>query len=198
MSASIYPIETELLRKIAEGDEAAFRILFDRYHVRIFDYLVVITKAKEAAEELLMDIFLKLWLGREWITEIKDVEAFLKKVAYNKAIDFIRYTARHKKLQDIIAREIAHVPHQSPVDALAEKDYQKIIQKAVDSLSPQRRLVYTLSRSHGLTHDEIARELNLSVNTVNNHTKAALQSIKTFLKENDIPGITVLLFFLQH
>ncbi|MBN9381928.1 MAG: RNA polymerase sigma-70 factor [Chitinophagaceae bacterium] len=198
MSASIPYIETELLRKIAEGDEAAFSILFDKYHVRVFDYLVVITKAKEAAEELLMDIFLKLWLGREWITEIKDVEAFLKKVAYNKAIDFIRYTARHKKLQDIIAREVAYTPGQSPVDTLAEKDYQKIIQKAVDGLSPQRRQVYTLSRSHGLTHDEIAHELNLSVSTVKNHSKAALKSIKAFLKENNISGITFLLFFLQH
>ena len=198
MSASIYHIETELLRRIAEGDEAAFSILFDRYHVRIFDYLVVITKTKEVAEELVMDIFLKLWLGREWITEIKDVEAFLKKVAYNKAIDFIRYAARHKKLQDIIAREVAHAAHQSPMDALAEKDYQKIIQKAVEQLSPQRRLVYVLSRSHGLTQDEIARELNLSVNTVNNHSKAALKSIREFLKKNNISGLPLLLFFLQH
>lgn len=194
MSTPVNYTEPELLRLIAEGNEPAFRILYDKYHVKIFDYLIVITKAKEAAEEIVADIFLKLWMGREWIAEINNLEAFLKKVAYNKAIDFMRHTARNKKMQAIIAREMNQEADDSLMNVLLERDYQRIIQEAVNSLSPQRRLVFTMSRYRGLTHDEIARELNLSINTVSNHTKEALKSIRTFLKKNDIPGISIFFF----
>lgn len=190
-------ITSELIRRITEGDEAAFRRLFDLYKDKIFDYLAGIVKSKEVAEELVMDIFLKLWLGREWIADIEHLEAFIKKVAYNKAIDFLRYTARNQKLQRIIAKEMAGESDHSLELQLLEKDYQNILQEAVRQLSPQRRLVYTLSRQKGMTHDEIARELNLSIHTVNNHTKEALKAIRGFLSRNNIPVTTFLLITLQ-
>lgn len=190
-------ITPDVLRRITEGDEAAFRRLFDLYKDRIFDYLLGIVKSKEVAEELVMDIFLKLWLGREWIADIEHIEAFIKKVAYNKAVDFLRYAARNQKLQHLIAREMADGSDRSLEIQLLEKDYQNIVQEAVRQLSPQRRLVYTLSREKGMTHDEIARELNLSIHTVNNHTKEALKAIRRFLGRNNIPVAAFLLFTLQ-
>jgi RNA polymerase sigma-70 factor (ECF subfamily) len=190
-------ITPELLRRIAEGDEIAFRTLFDFYKTKIFNYLVGIVKSKEIAEELAMDIFLKLWLGREWVADIEHIEAFIKKVAYNKAIDFLRHAARNHKLQHVIAKEMASEADRSLETQLLEKDYQNIIQAAVRQLSPQRRLVYTLSRDKGMTHDEIARELNLSIHTVNNHTKEALKAIRGFLGKNNIPVTTFLLLTLR-
>ncbi len=193
-----YYTEDELLQAIAEGNENAFRQLFDAYKVPVFDYLVNITKSKEVSEELLSDIFLKLWLGREWIASVNNMEAFLKKVSCNKAIDYLRYVARSKKMQALIAAEInSFSGRQSPEDILLEKDYRNIIHEAIQQLSPQRKRVYTLSREHGLTHDEIARQLNLSVNTVSNHIKASLHSIKQHLKNNDTTGILILLFLLE-
>jgi len=190
-------ITPELLRRITEGDEVAFRMLFDLYKNKVFDYLTGIVKSKEIAEELVMDIFLKLWLGREWIADIEHIEAFIKKVGYNKAIDFLRYAARNQKLQRVIAKEMASEPDRSLEIQLLEKDYQHIVQEAVRQLSPQRRLVYTLSRDKGMTHDEIARELNLSIHTVNNHTKEALKAIRGFLNKNNIPVTTFLLLTLR-
>lgn len=190
-------ITPEVLRRITEGDEVAFRKLFDHYKDNIFDYLAGMVKSKEIAEELVMDIFLKLWLGREWIADIEHIEAFIKKVAYNKAIDFFRYAARHQKLQHLIAKEMADATDRSLEMQLLEKDYQYIIREAVRKLSPQRRLVYTLSREKGMTHEEIARELDLSIHTVNNHTKEALKAIRGFLQKNNIPVTTFLLLTLQ-
>ncbi|MDO6430075.1 RNA polymerase sigma-70 factor [Flavitalea sp. BT771] len=190
-------ITPELLRKITAGDENAFRSLFDLYKNNLFDYLIGIVKSRQVAEELVMDIFLKLWLGREWIADIEHIEPFIKKVAYNKAIDFLRYAARNQKLQHIIAREMAGEVDRSLEMQLLEKDYQHIIQEAVRQLSPQRRLVYTMSREKGMTHDEIARELNLSIHTVSNHTKEALRSIRGFLSRNNVPVTAFLLYTLQ-
>lgn len=189
------PVDTdELLEAIAGGDEGAFRQLFDAYREPIFYYLVNITKSKEISEELLTDIFMKLWTGREWIESIKNIGAFLKKVSYNKAIDYLRYAARRRKLQDVIALEI--IPHEtsSPERILLEKDYKRIIEEAVSNLTPQRQKVYRLSREKGLTHDEIAQRLNLSPNTVSNHIKASLKSIKGHLAQHDVDKL--MLFFL--
>lgn len=189
--------EHELLQQISEGHEPSFRLFFDHYRESIFDFLAPMTKSKEVAEELVMDIFLKLWLGREWICEIRNMEAFLQKVAYNKAIDFLRLTARNKKLKMMIAKEMEDALDHSLEAQLAERDYRSIIQEAVRRLSPQRRLVYTLSREKGLSHDEIARELNLSIHTVSNHSKEALKFIRGFLRKNNLSGAAILWFTLN-
>ncbi|PZR27775.1 MAG: RNA polymerase sigma-70 factor [Citrobacter freundii] len=185
-----------LLKKIAEGDEPSFRILFDRYHKTVFTHLFGITKSKEVSEELVIDIFVKLWAGRELLLEIRDIEAFLKKVGYNKSMDFFRIAARNAKLQKAIEREMDHGSG-IPADVrLHDLELKEILRKAARQLSPQRRLVFTLSREEGLTHDQIAQKLNLSRNTVKNHMIEAIKSIKNYLKANDIETYLLLTVFL--
>lgn len=185
--------EEQLLQAISEGSELAFRKLFDTYRETVFHYLVNITKSREASEELLTDIFLKLWEGHEWITSINNMEAFLRRASYNKAIDYLRHVASRRKLQEAIALEIEKAQLRSPEQVLIEKDYEEIIAQAIDQLSPQRRAVFKLSREGGLTHREIATKLDISINTVNNHIKASLQLIRNFLSER---GVNYLLWGL--
>lgn len=190
-------LNEELLSAIAGGDESAFRLLFDKYREVIFNYLVNITKSREASEELLSDIFMKLWLGREWVGSIQNIEAFLRIVSYNKAIDYLRHVARKRKLQEIVAMEIDITVGRTPENILLEKDFHRVIKEAVDQLTPQRKMVYKLSREQGLTHEEIAKKLNLSSNTISNHIKASLQSIKGYLQNKhgeDLAALIALLF----
>lgn len=188
--------EDLLLKKIAQGDEPSFRVLFDKYHKKLFTHLFGITKSKEVAEELVIDIFVKLWAGRELIVEIRDIEAFLKKVGYNKSMDFFRIAARNAKLQKAIEREMDHGTG-IPADLhLHDLELKEILRNAARQLSPQRRLVFTLSREEGLTHDQIAQKLNLSRNTVKNHMIEAIKSIKSYLKANDIETWLLLTVFL--
>lgn len=176
--------ETTLLQQIAEGDEVAFRKLFDQHKSRIYNYLLKITKSKEIAEEIVLDVFLKLWIGRDLIFEIKNVEAFLQKVALNKALDFLRLVARQKKLQVLIDKEILQ-GHVIPADySLLENECADIINKALASLSPQRRLILDLSRNDGMTHDEIAIHLNLSRNTVRNTIADGLKILRKYLTDH--------------
>lgn len=188
--------EKLLLKNIAEGDETSFRILFNRYHKKLYNHLFDITKSKEVAEELVTDIFVKIWSGRELVLEIRDVEAFLKKVGYNKSMDFFRVAARNAKLQKAIEREMGYAS-EAPADVrLYDVELKQILQKAAMQLSPQRRLVFTLSREENLTHDQIAKKLNLSRNTVKNHMVEAIKSIKNYLKANDVDAYLLLAIFL--
>lgn len=190
-------IESELLRRISEGDELAFTDLYNRHWQKVYSYLVRMTKSHEIAEELLYDIFTKLWTGRELITEIRNMDAFLSKVAYNKAMSFFRYTASQRKMQQLIARQMEDMHVEDTANKLLDNEARELLQEAIRQLSPQRRLVFSLSREHGLTHDQIARQLNLSTQTVKKTMSHALQSIREFLHKRGLEGSLLLYFYLE-
>jgi len=98
--------EILVLKEIAAGNEAAFKLLFEERRNKLFNYLVRITKSREIAEEIIVDVFLKLWIGRELIQEIRNIDGFLHKVAYYKALDFLKIAGRNANLQKLISREI--------------------------------------------------------------------------------------------
>jgi RNA polymerase sigma-70 factor (family 1) len=188
--------EWELLQLVAEGNQDAFARIFEKHRQRLYTYLVGITKSPEVAEDILVDVFMKLWIGREMLVRIENLEGFLHKVAYNKAMDFFKTTARHARLQQVYAQRIDH-PEQNLEDWLIDEEARRILREAINQLPPQRKLIYTMSREQGLTYDEIAKALNLSRNTVKGTIMAATRSISEYLNKK-YPGNAALsaLFFL--
>ncbi|WP_291913565.1 RNA polymerase sigma factor [Chitinophaga sp. CB10] len=185
------------MRRIAEGDEQSFTALYHRYSNKVYTYLLRMTRSHEIAEELLYDIFTKLWTGRELITEIQNMDSFLSKVAYNKAISFFRYTASQRKMQQYVARQMEHATVDDAADKLLDSEARELLQEAIRQLSPQRKLVFTLSREQGLTHEQIARRLNLSTQTVKKTMSHALQSIREFLHKRGMEGAALLYFYME-
>jgi RNA polymerase sigma-70 factor (family 1) len=171
-----------LLANLSEGDETAFNLLFERYRDKLYHYLLKITKSRETAEEIVIDIFVKLWVGRGLMSEVHSLESFLHKIAYNKAIDLLRTMSRHARLREMYSRRAGQQPEQPADEVLIDAESRKLLEKAILSLPPQRRLIYTLSRDEGLTHEQIAAALNLSRNTVKNSIMAAVKSITDFLR----------------
>jgi RNA polymerase sigma-70 factor (family 1) len=184
-----------LLARLATGDETAFNVLFGRYRDKLYHYLLKITKSPEISEEIVIDIFIKLWVGRELMPQIELFENYLHKVAYHKAIDFLRTTSRHTRLQQIYIQRMEHKPDKLADEVLIDEESRALLHKAVLSLPPQRKLIYTLSRKQGLTHDQIAGALNLSPSTVKNSITAAIKSITEFLKNNSSHPLTLIFFF---
>lgn len=189
--------EIDVLRRIAEGDEQSFTALYHRYSNKVYTYLLRMTRSHEIAEELLYDIFTKLWTGRELITEIQNMDSFLSKVAYNKAISFFRYTASQRKMQQYVARQMEHATVDDAADRLLDSEARELLQEAIRQLSPQRKLVFTLSREQGLTHEQIAWRLNLSTQTVKKTMSHALQSIREFLHKRGMEGAALLYFYME-
>jgi RNA polymerase sigma factor, sigma-70 family len=187
--------EKVLLQQIASGHEPAFRELYNIYHKKLYNYIYNITKISEITEEIVADIFVKLWVGRELLVQIEQPNAFLHKVAYYKSIDFLKTLARHTRLQQRYNEwYLATAGEKSPDQALIDAEMVHLISKAINQLTPQRKLIYRLSREEGMTHEQIARHLNLSRHTVRNSIMAATRFIDTYLKEQLLgPAMLLLL-----
>lgn len=188
--------EVKLLSRIAEGNEAAFKELFDNYKDKLYRYLLKITKFSPVAEEILTDVFVKIWVGRELLGDIQNFDHFLHKVAYNKALDFLRTVSRRRKLQEMYAERMEIEPERGADELLMDAEVCALLSNAIESLPPQRKLIYTLSREEGLTHKQIATALNLSQNTVKNSIVSSTKSIALYLKDSGAGKAALSVFFL--
>jgi len=195
---SVYSTYTDeqLLSLLGSSDEAAFKEIFERYREKLFFYLRKHTKANEIAEEIVTDIFMKLWTGRELAARITNLSAFLHKVGYYKALDFLRVTARHERLQQVYVDRLQHAVEKGIDEALIDAQDRALLYQAVNQLPPQRQTIYRMSREEGLTHEQIAEALHLSPSTVNNQLVAANRSIAHYLRANGDLGTALSLFFL--
>jgi RNA polymerase sigma-70 factor (ECF subfamily) len=183
-----------LLRQIGEGEEAAFNVLFERYRNKLYSYLVKISKSRETSEEMVLDAFVKIWTARNVLHEIDNFEAFLFRVAHNRAIDFLRAAERSKHAQNEIWKQMGELVAGAADEKILKADTEKSIQAAIGQLSPQRQEVFRLSREEYLTYDEIAERMELSKFTVRNHLSAALQFIRSHLDNGpELAAIVILL-----
>jgi RNA polymerase sigma-70 factor (ECF subfamily) len=187
--------DSHCLLKMSGGDEYFFNLIFEKYRNRLFAYLFKVTKSRETAEEIVLDVFLKLWHGKEAVIEIENLEAFLFRVAHNKAIDFFRAAKRNPTMQQEIWELITEaISYETADKKLLDKNLEGLVLSAVDQLSPQRRKVYYLRNNEDLSYREIAQQLNLSSNTVRNHLAASVQFIREFLLKNDLLKLMVLFY----
>lgn len=195
ISVATYTDE-ELLALIARGDEGAFNNLFERYRQPLYYFLLRHTKSPEIAEELVIDIFMKLWTGRELAVRIQQPAAFLYKVGYHKAMSFLRTTARHAELNKLYVQRAGSAEAPVPDDIVIHNELKQLILQAVNQLPPQRKLIYQLSREEGLSHDQIAEALHISRNTVSNSITTATRSIAQYLQEHSTGKAALSAFIL--
>jgi len=173
--------ERMLLQQIAKGDAGAFKTIFDTYRSRLHYYIFSFVKSNQVAEELVIDVFMKLWTGREMVIQIRNFDGFLFRVAHNKTIDFLRSVAKDPDFRELLWEEMQIGADTGADNALIIHEYEEKVREAIALLSPQRKKVYQLSREMDLTHEEIAVQLNLSKSTVNNHLVEARQFIRQYL-----------------
>ncbi|MGN6437514.1 MAG: RNA polymerase sigma factor [Agriterribacter sp.] len=173
----------ELLLAISNGNEQAFNQLFSQYRNQLFTYIFKITKSKETAEEIVLDVFLKIWNSRQALRELKNIDAFLAKIAHNQSIDFLRAAKRDKAIQAAVWNQLQQVAAAiSADDDVQYKSIASALNDGVKQLTPQRQKVFKL-QYQGLTYDEIAKRLKLSAHTVRNHIAASRRFIQQFLDE---------------
>ncbi|MDR1183017.1 MAG: RNA polymerase sigma-70 factor [Bacteroidales bacterium] len=173
--------ETELLIRLRKGERQAFTALFYLYRDKLLSYLLCITGSIEDSEDILQDVFLIIWLERENIGIIENINAYIFKIAKNKVIDnFRKLSKKESFMPDIIIDMV----EETPEDILLDKEKHLILQEAVNQLSPQQKKVYQLHREQGKRLKDIAEEMNLSLFTVQNHMSQALKNIsKYFMKK---------------
>lgn len=192
-------IDKKLLVRISRSDEKAFAILFSRYYEKLFHYIHRFIKSNQVAEEIVMDVFLKIWQGRDIILQIEKFDSFLFRIAHNKSIDFLRAVARDPEFQDLLL-DIVQLPNDVQADSSTlVHEYESKIREAVALLSPRRKKVYQLSREEDMTHDQIAHVMNISKYTVNNHIVESQSFIRNYLSKNcDIAFLLLIILNIIH
>src|SRR5690348_1100331 len=173
-------MDKDLLIQIAQGDEQAFARLFYHYKHKLFSFILDFTRSDQKAQDILQDVFLKIWLNRLQLRNIDNFNAYLFRMAHNHAIDQLRKISRETLALNSLAVQKGIDPAE-PDDVLLKKEIEEKLREAIDLLSPQQKKIYLLHREQGLKQDEIARRLHLSVSTVQNHMFSAMGNIRKHL-----------------
>ena len=178
------PDEKELLLLLLNGNEQAFEKIYRLYSSRLYGNLLKLVKSEAEAQEILQDVFLKIWENRQNIDIEKSFRSYLFKIAENKVVDFFRKVARDKKRE---AELISLATNEYvPVEELLQSDEKTaLLQKAIYSLPPQRQQVFRLCKLEGKSYKEVSEQLGISVSTISDHIVKATKSIRDYFENNE-------------
>ena len=179
----VFPLydEATLLLKVANGDEISFRQLFEHYWDNIYGVALAYTKSTVIAEEMVQDVFLKIWLNREKLAMVEKFDGYLFTVARNHIFNELRKKVKEEPFIDSLLNYFQETSG-SPEQQLLNKESEQLINMAIKQLPPQQHIIYCLSRQDGLSQDQIATKLQISRHTVKSHMNKALKFIRNFLQ----------------
>lgn len=180
---AIYSItnEKEILYKISKGDQRAFTVLFDFYYQGLGSYIYKITESREVTEEIVQEVFIKIWEKRDMLGNIGSFKSYLFVLSKNKTLDYLRQAAKERTHHFYLTKDFSEesyvIDGHSPVE-----EYSLIIEKMVSKLPAQQQQVYHLSRHEKLKYEEIAFQMGISKETVKKHMQLALAFLKQHVK----------------
>ena len=192
-ATTVLPDEKALLLQTSEGNEQAFRKLFDAYRQRIYSFALHLTENSSIADEIVQEVFLRVWLHRQKLPAVVHFNAWLHSIARNQVFDALKAMAKERSISALMPVCTAF----NTVEAvMADKEYELLLQQAVNQLSERQQQIYHLSRDAGIQHAEIADRLNISRNTVKTHLVHALRTIRRYLQYHS-DGVLVLILVVK-
>jgi RNA polymerase sigma-70 factor (family 1) len=173
--------EPALFRRIAEGDEAAFRQIFHYYNNKLFPVVVSLVRSESDAREIIQEVFIKYWLNRTSLAEMANPGGWLYTVACNVAYDFIRSKATYQ----LKLRQLSTPDMDRDLEEQLDAKYTKaLIDEAVAHLPQRRRQVFQMARLQGYSRKEIAEKLDISEHTVRNQLVEAVAFVQDYLEKH--------------
>ena len=182
----------ELLLLLRKGDRVAFYNIYERYCKRLYGFVLRYIKQEDDAEEIVQEVFVKLWEARNKIDVYSSFDSFLFTIAYNTTMSLFRKRIKEKKYLDHLKslQQIESAPN--VIEEIHFNELSTNVQALLEQLTPRQKEIFQLSREEGLTHGEIAKKLGISVNTVKKHMTNTL----SFLKNNIDSSLIVNLLFV--
>ncbi|TCC93158.1 RNA polymerase sigma factor [Pedobacter hiemivivus] len=175
--------DVELLHLLKQGDNVAFDKIYNLYSQKIYHNILRVVKQSDLAEEILQEVFLKIWDKRLSINIESSFKSYIFKIAHNLVMDLFRRAAFDRNLINRLAIESNSSFDNSTEDIIDFKDTQKLIDEAIELLPPQRKNVYLLCKIEGKTYQEVSELLNISTSTVSDHIVKATKLIKHHIKD---------------
>ena len=179
-------MEKELIIRLKQGSKEAFTTLYKQYWKQVYDFSCLYLTSVSAAEEVVQEVFIKVWESREFLREDDNFKGLLFIITRNMI-----FNQHRKKLNEDFYRVTVLATMEKSYDIEDEietNNLREYIDLLIEELPPRRREIFNLSRKENKSYKEIALLLNISEKTVENQIHEALK----FLKKN----ITLLLFFV--
>lgn len=186
--------EQDMLKKVASGNWEAFAVLYNFYVPKLYRFIYPFANQnKEDAEEVIQDVFLKVWMKKEKLENIRSFEAYLFRMAKNQLIDLKKQSSSQQRIIDqIIPLQRSH--DTSAHDKLVYNEYYNSAKSALSLLTPQRRKIFEMRTEGEMSIDEIAKQLNISQSAVKKQLYEAIRLIKKHIAHET--GWPVLLWFI--
>ena len=189
-------LEIQWVKNLKKGDALAFEELFHLYGKRLYHFSLGYLKSKPDAEEIVQEVFLKIWHLRTSLDPDLSFNAYLFKIAYRQIMErFRKISLERRYLADISAEVVTFT------DEMNERaDYHsllELVQKSIDRLPPRQKEVLLMRRSAGMAVADIAENLGLSPKTVEHHFTEALKNIKACINSDNAAAMLFFCLFLS-
>lgn len=171
--------DKQLVHQIKRGDSKSFEELFEKYYDRLFSFACALLGDEDVAEDILQNVFLKLWIGRERLDEVRSISNYLLVCVRNEIFDHLRF-----KYNQIVVHCAPPEHEDSSSDIDAQMDMTEmagLIDEAIRQMPPQRQRCFIMSRYQHMSSKEIAAALGLSKRTVERHIYLALNDLRNII-----------------
>lgn len=183
--------EQEVLSRVAEGDQRAFKLLVEKYSATIYAHALMYLKNASRAEEITQDVFVNVWKHRTELPSITNFPGYIYVITRNRTHSAFR--ERMLKLEEAEKDEL-ETNWLNPAGELELRQLSETLNRGINLLPPRRKQVFTMSRFEAKSYDEIAHELGVSKSAVNKHIIEALIYLRTYLRNQMGPLIITSLF----
>jgi RNA polymerase sigma-70 factor (ECF subfamily) len=172
--------DRQLVSRLKLGDKKAFEEIFRKYREKIYYFAIRYYNSAEDAENVVQDVFIKLWDERENVKEELSLNNYIYTIAKNHLFNIQRKKINEKAYRSYIVEHLIQTPNLE--NEMIYADLKESIDKIIDELPAQRKKVFVMGNLEGLSNKEVASALNLSVRTIEVHKSLALQALKKAFK----------------
>lgn len=189
------PSIKELVQHLQKGDKSSFTRLYHIYEGKLYRYVLSIAKSPALADDVVQEVFIKIWEQRRSLDPEKSFQAFVFTVARNHVLNLMKRASRDVSVRSEIFA-YAEMESNSTKETLDLRETETLLRQAMDRLPVQQRRTFKLCKLDGLTYKEAAKKLNITTGTVNAHMVKALKTIREYLSLHGVSSISLFLFFL--
>ncbi|MFY0254058.1 RNA polymerase sigma factor [Chitinophaga sp. 30R24] len=175
------PFEEEVLQRVIKGDELAFSNIYRHYHSSLYTYLLRFCKVPSLAEDLVHDVFLKVWEIRARINPQLSFSGYLYRIARNHVLKTITKLATDEQMREQVFLQLVHQDAGLTDLAVRAREYDRLFQEALSKMTTQRLKVFRLCRQEGHTYEEAAAMLGISRDAVKKHMVLSMRFIQEYI-----------------